>query len=87
MKNKTLLVGSLVSLGIGLGIVSDIAVAQISHENMQLSPTKQTNQFRRIEQPLWAKGAVTAGGLSLIVLELWWFLFTVRSRNQKSPLW
>ncbi len=35
--------------------------------------------FRRIEQPLAAKIGVTVGGLSLIGLELWWFLL---SRSQ-----
>ncbi|WP_297080398.1 hypothetical protein [Thermoleptolyngbya sp. M55_K2018_002] len=33
-------------------------------------------QFQRIEQPLWAKIAVTTGGLGLVGLELWWFLLS-----------
>lgn len=41
--------------------------------------------FRQIEQPLPVKLAVTAGGLSLIGLELWWFLFSQR-QTQKADL-
>lgn len=37
---------------------------------------KTTGQFQRIEQPLWAKIAVTAGGVGLVGLELWWFLLS-----------
>lgn len=33
-------------------------------------------QFPRIHQPLALKVAVTLGGLGLIGLELWWFLFS-----------
>lgn len=36
----------------------------------------QVNQFRRIAQPLWVKGAVTARGLALIGLEIWWFILS-----------
>ncbi|NEP19599.1 MAG: hypothetical protein F6J97_22360 [Leptolyngbya sp. SIO4C1] len=32
-----------------------------------------TGEFRRIEQPLGLKLGVTAAGLGLIGLELWWF--------------
>ncbi len=41
-------------------------------------PTRSLNQpseFHRIEQPLWLKSSITFGGLTLISLELWWFLF------------
>ena len=40
------------------------------------SASEQTNQFRRIEQPLGTKIAVTLGGLGLVGLELWWFLLS-----------
>jgi plastocyanin domain-containing protein len=33
-------------------------------------------QFRPVEQPLALKAIVTLGGLGLIGLELWWFLFS-----------
>ncbi|MDF5719498.1 MAG: hypothetical protein PUP91_03185 [Rhizonema sp. PD37] len=41
---------------------------------MPPSPSQQTTQFRQIEQPLGLKIGVTAGGLALIGLELWWFI-------------
>ncbi|MBW4631378.1 MAG: cupredoxin domain-containing protein [Iphinoe sp. HA4291-MV1] len=73
--NKTAIISSIASLGLVLGIASSKVVAQISHEMNQMQPseTEQTGQFRRIEQPLVNKVAVTLGGLGLIGLELWWF--------------
>jgi len=46
-------------------------------------PSNQTseNQFERIEQPLALKAIVTVGGVALIGLELWWFLFSKRGVN------
>ena len=38
--------------------------------------TGQEFQFRRIEQPIELKIAVTLGGLILIGLEVWWFLLS-----------
>ncbi|WP_315788090.1 cupredoxin domain-containing protein [Fischerella sp. JS2] len=83
--NKTAIIGSVASLGLVFGIASHKAVAQMSHEQMQSSQAKQTSQFRRIEQPLWAKAAVSAGGLGLIGLELWWFLLS-KPKSQKAQL-
>lgn len=85
MANKTALVSSLASLGIALGIASGQAVAQMSYEQMQHSETAQTGQFRRIEQPLWLKSAVTVGGLGLIGLELWWFLLS-KPKSQQAMM-
>ncbi len=34
----------------------------------------QKSEFQRIEQPLWLKSSITFGGLTLISLEIWWFL-------------
>ncbi len=66
LKNKWLLSGLLsTSLLLGGG---HAAQAQISQSD--------TNEFRRIEQPLGLKVGVTAAGLGLIGLELWWFLFS-----------
>ncbi|PLZ09940.1 hypothetical protein [Fischerella thermalis] len=81
--NKIAIIGSVASLGLVFGVASNKTVAQMSHEQMQPSQTKQTSQFRRIEQPLWAKAAVTAGGLGLIRLELWWFLLS-KPKSQKA---
>lgn len=39
-------------------------------------------QFRQIEQPLSLKIGVTIGGLALIGLELWWFLFSKTKHNK-----
>ncbi|MEG4270699.1 MULTISPECIES: hypothetical protein [unclassified Microcoleus] len=63
--------GSLASLGIMLGIASGVRANQIS-----IPPANSTAQFPHIEQPLSLKIGVTAGGLTLIGLELWWFLFS-----------
>lgn len=56
-----------------LGVASGGAVA-MPHGERQ--PVELTSEFQRIEQPGWLKGAVTAGGLGLIGLELWWFHFS-----------
>jgi plastocyanin domain-containing protein len=62
------------SLGLWGSIGTHGAIAQRAvrdgHDVMHPSST----QFRRIEQPLWLKGGITAGGVGLIGLELWWFL-------------
>lgn len=58
-------IATITSLGLSLGVATSSTVAQIH---------APTSQFQRIEQPLWVKGTVTAAGLGLIGLELWWFL-------------
>lgn len=74
--NKTTIIGSIASLGFWLGLSSSEVLAQMPHAAMQPHTTEQTGQFRRLEQPLWVKGAITTSGLGLIGLELWWFLFS-----------
>ncbi|GBE93124.1 hypothetical protein [Nostoc cycadae] len=54
-------------------ILKTEAIIQTSHDPHS-STTFHTNQFQRINQPLENKVAVTLGGLSLIGLQLWWFL-------------
>jgi len=83
MVNRSALVGGITSLGLVLGMTSGQAVAQMPHEGMQRSETEQTSQFRRIQQPLWLKSAVSIGGLGLIGLELWWFLLS-KPKSQKA---
>lgn len=83
MMNKTAIISSIATLGVLLGLTPGKAVAQMTHENMQSSTEEQTGQFRRIDQPLWVKGAVTAGGLGLIGLELWWFLLS-KPKSRKA---
>lgn len=72
MKQKTVILSSLATLGFLLGINSGNTIATMSHEEMKTTET--VSEFEFIEQPLWVKGAVTVGGLGLIGLELWWFL-------------
>jgi plastocyanin domain-containing protein len=74
MMDKTTIVGYLASLGLLLGMNSGQAIAQINHGGMPHSNLELSDRLQRIEQPLWLKGVVTAGGLGLIGLELWWFL-------------
>ncbi|MFN6456045.1 MAG: cupredoxin domain-containing protein [Nostoc sp. EfeVER01] len=71
MFNKSKILGSIAGLGILFGTASSVATAQ-----MPAHSSEQTGQFRRIEQPLPLKVGVTLGGLGLIGLELWWFLFS-----------
>lgn len=73
---KTTIISGIASFGLVLGLVSGSAVAQMPHDMNEMQPTEQTEGFRRIEQPLGNKVAVTLGGLGLIGLELWWFLFS-----------
>ncbi|MEH2316828.1 hypothetical protein [Nostoc sp.] len=48
---------------------------------MPAHSSEQTSQFQRIEQPLGLKVGVAIGGLALIGLELWWFLFYKSSES------
>lgn len=82
MIRKTALISSIASVGFLLGMPSG-AVAQMQHEGMPSSAFEQTGQFQRIGQPLWVKAAVTAGGLGLIGLELWWFLLS-KPKSRKA---
>jgi plastocyanin domain-containing protein len=66
-------IASITSLGLAIGIATNSTVAQV-HARPHPPEISSTSEFRRIEQPLWLKGAVTAAGLGLIGLELWWFL-------------
>jgi plastocyanin domain-containing protein len=63
-------------------VASGEAVAQTTSEIVTTEKSQMT-AFRRIEQPLWVKGAVTCGGLALIGLEIWWFLLS-KPKSQKA---
>ncbi len=86
MLNKKNILANLAAVGFFLS--AGTALAQKPVE----MPSQQENvQFQRIEQPLGLKAAVTVGGIGLIGLELWWFLFSKSkvvqaNRNQDSPL-
>ncbi len=60
---------SAVSVAIAASVIPASGLAM-----QQRSSLAQSQRFGRVEQPLWSNIAVTAGGLSLIGLELWWFL-------------
>jgi plastocyanin domain-containing protein len=80
---KKVVIGSLASLGLLFGVLSNTA-AQMTHETHTVE-SSQTTEFRQIEQPLWVKGAVTVGGLGLIGLEVWWFLLSKpKSRSAEA---
>lgn len=82
MLKRATFFGTLAGLGFLLGAISGaIATEMPAKHNMEPQPTEST-QFRRIEQPLGNKVAVTLGGLGLIGLELWWFLLS-KPKSQK----
>ena len=67
MFSKNLLWASLTAFGLSIGTAS---AAMPTHSS------GETSQFQAIEQPLGLKVGVTLGGIALIGLELWWFLFS-----------
>jgi len=75
MLKRATFFGTLAGLVFLFGVISG-ALAEMPPEHMTQSPSTQSTQFRRIEQPLGNKVAVTLGGLGLIGLELWWFLLS-----------
>lgn len=79
MFSQRQVLGSLAGLGIILGLASGVRANQISTH-----PANSTAQFRQIEQPISLKIGVTAVGLTLIGLELWWFLFSKNPAKTQS---
>ncbi|MGA9382528.1 MAG: hypothetical protein WBV73_27525 [Phormidium sp.] len=84
MFSKKLIFSNLVGLGFLLGISSGVAANQMPME-MPHSGTENNVPFRQIEQPLGLKIGVTLGGLGLIGLELWWFMFS-KTKAQKAEI-
>jgi len=78
MLSKKIIFVNLVALGFLLGIIFSITVAE-----MPSFATEETVQFHQIQQPLGLKIGVTLGGLALIGLELWWFMFS-KTKAQKA---
>lgn len=66
----------------GFGFLIGVISGAIASERPAQHTTSKTTQFQRIEQPLSNKLAVTIGGVGLIGLELWWFLFS-KSKSHK----
>ncbi|MDF0551994.1 hypothetical protein [Kamptonema sp. UHCC 0994] len=86
MLTQVLLLRKLAGLGLSIGITLlpiSGAIAAESHSNLSNNSAHKNAQFESIEQPLVNKVAVTLGGLGLIGLELWWFLFS-KSKSLKD---
>lgn len=79
MFSRKKIVGNFVGLGFLLSISSGVAVAQMP---VEMATSAHNGQFRRIEQPLVLRVGVTIGGIALIGLELWWFLFSKTKAQQ-----
>ena len=76
MKVKSQIWSSIISLSLFFGASGSIASEM---------PVTQGDRFQRIEQPFPLKLAVTVGGLSLIGLELWWFIFSQNVSKKNDP--
>jgi plastocyanin domain-containing protein len=74
------LFGTLVGLGVWFGSVQG-ATALSNGSMTHDSPSPQA--FESVEQPLGIKLGVTATGLGLIGLELWWFLWS-KPKSQRA---
>ncbi len=72
---KATFFGTLAGFGFLLGVISGALAAEMPAKH-NMAPQSSSTQFQRIDQPLANKVAVTLGGLGLIGLELWWFLFS-----------
>ena len=82
---KTIFWGTLAGFGFLLGALSGAIAAEVPGHSMESMPRSSgSGQFQRIEQPLSTKVAVTLGGLGLIGLELWWFLFSKPKSRQAT---
>ena len=67
----------LASMIVGYSLLFGITATVIAAELPELSThsVQHPARFQQIEQPLSHKIGVTLGGMGLIGLELWWFLF------------
>lgn len=82
MLKKTTFYGTLAGFGFLLASISGAMATEMPTKNISEVSATKSLQFRRIEQPLGNKIAVTLGGLGLIGLELWWFLLS-KPKSQK----
>ncbi len=82
MLKKATFLGTLAGLGFLLGALSGAIAAEPSSGDMSDFTMSQPNQLKPIEQPLNNRVAVTLGGVGLIGLELWWFLFSKPTSRQ-----
>jgi len=77
---KTKFVAKLIGTSLFLSLFSGIAMAEMPME-MPASEERITPTFAKIEQPLALKLAVILGGVGLIGLELWWFLYSKQEKG------
>ena len=70
---KFRLVSILASIGLAFS-ASSLLASEMPMPKEGNSKADRSSQFQRIEQPLAFKIGVTAGGLVLIGVQLWWFL-------------
>jgi plastocyanin domain-containing protein len=77
MFNKTQVLRHLVKLGLLISMASTIPITAAT----AAEASRQTSQFRQIQQPLGLKLGVALGGAALIGLELWWFLLSKPSQT------
>jgi plastocyanin domain-containing protein len=60
-------------------------IAQVGGEpSMQMQPSTTNRSFQTIEQPLPIKIGVVFGGLTLVGIELWWFLGRKQQKRQAT---
>jgi plastocyanin domain-containing protein len=78
MASKKVIFSNIIGLAVLMFTVSAGPAVSMSSEHSSTNP-----QFRPIDQPLALKAIVTLGGLGLIGLELWWFLFS-QPKAQKT---
>ncbi|AFZ43098.1 hypothetical protein PCC7418_0884 [Halothece sp. PCC 7418] len=72
VRKKHILLSSLSGLILGLMTMLPVGATE----------TERDRAFQKIEQPLAVKLLVSAGGLGLIGLELWWFLLSEKTAKK-----
>jgi plastocyanin domain-containing protein len=78
MASKQVIFSNIIGLVVLLFTASTGPAISMSSNHSMTNP-----QFRPVEQPLVLKAIVTLGGLGLIGLELWWFLWS-QPKAQKT---
>jgi plastocyanin domain-containing protein len=76
VKDLQRLLATVFGVGLVVGLAGNASLAIATRSN-------QPSPFRRIEQPLSVKIAVTLGGLALAGAEIWWFQFS-RTRSRRA---
>jgi plastocyanin domain-containing protein len=78
MASKKIIFSYIIGLVVLIFTASPGPAISMSSDHSMTNP-----QFQPVEQPLALKAIVTLGGLGLIGLELWWFLWS-QPKAQKS---